>query len=136
MHPPPNELYSAFSFFGFVLCAIPFYWHFKGKRATIHLDWSILSENDNVARNTGTCLFMIWTGLGCLLQCINSIVWNNNMINRAPVYCDICNSLDALSLERSFTLHYPQQPVFKSRSLLQYLLVHFASIASSTGLLG
>jgi hypothetical protein len=37
MHLPPNELYSAFSFFGFVLCAIPFYWHFKGKRATVHL---------------------------------------------------------------------------------------------------
>ncbi|KAF8491698.1 pheromone receptor [Russula emetica] len=70
MYLPPNELYSAFSFFGFVLCAIPFYWHFN-------------------ARNTGTCLFMIWTGLGCLLQCINSIVWNKNMINRAPVYCDI-----------------------------------------------
>ncbi|KAF8484428.1 pheromone A receptor-domain-containing protein [Russula emetica] len=70
MYPPPNELYSAFSFFGFVLCAIPFYWHFK-------------------ARNTGTCLFMIWTGLGCLIQCINSIVWNKNMINKAPVYCDI-----------------------------------------------
>ncbi|KAI0274469.1 pheromone A receptor-domain-containing protein [Russula aff. rugulosa BPL654] len=70
MHLPPNELYSAFSFIGFVLCAIPFYWHFK-------------------ARNTGTCLFMIWTGLGCLLQCINSIVWNKNIINRTPVYCDI-----------------------------------------------
>ncbi|KAI0274468.1 pheromone A receptor-domain-containing protein [Russula aff. rugulosa BPL654] len=70
MHLPPNELYSTFSFIGFVLSAIPFYWHFK-------------------ARNTGTCLFMIWTGLGCLMQCINSIVWNKNMINRAPVYCDI-----------------------------------------------
>ncbi|KAF8491701.1 pheromone A receptor-domain-containing protein [Russula emetica] len=70
MYPPPNELYSAFSFFGFVLCAIPFYWHFK-------------------ARNMGTCLFMFWTGLGCLIQCINSIVWNKNMVNRAPVYCDI-----------------------------------------------
>jgi len=37
MHLPPNELYSAFSFIGLVLCAIPFYWHFKGKRATAHL---------------------------------------------------------------------------------------------------
>jgi hypothetical protein len=139
MYPPPNELYSAFSFLGFVLCAIPFYWHFKGKRATIQYspDSSILSENDNVlARNTGTCLFMIWTGLGCLMQCINSIVWNKNMVNRAPVYCDICNSLDALSLERSFTLRHPQQPVFKSRSMLQYRLLHFASIACSIGLLG
>ena len=44
-----------------------------------------------VAWNTGTCLYMIWTGLGCLLQCVNSIVWNKNTVNRAPVYCDICS---------------------------------------------
>ncbi|KAI0250435.1 GPCR fungal pheromone mating factor [Lactifluus subvellereus] len=70
MQPPPNELYTTFSFIGFVMCAIPMYWHLQ-------------------ARNIGTCLFMTWTGLGCLIQCINSIVWNKNMINRAPVYCDI-----------------------------------------------
>ncbi|KAF8468719.1 STE3-like pheromone receptor [Russula ochroleuca] len=68
--PYPNELYTTFSFVGSVLCAIPFYWHFK-------------------ARNTGTCLHMFWSGLGCLMQCINSIVWNKNMVNRVPVYCDI-----------------------------------------------
>jgi pheromone a factor receptor len=50
---------------------------------------------------------MIWTGLGCLLQGINSIVWNKNMVDRFPVYCDICKSLDALSLERSLTLCQP-----------------------------
>ncbi len=37
MHLPPNDLYSAFSFIGFVFCAIPFYWHFKGIRATVHI---------------------------------------------------------------------------------------------------
>jgi hypothetical protein len=37
MHLPPNELYSAFSFIGFVLSVIPFYSHFKGNCATIHL---------------------------------------------------------------------------------------------------
>jgi pheromone a factor receptor len=46
---------------------------------------------------------MIWTGLGCLLQCINSIVWNKNMTNRAPVYCDICKSVYR-SFKRSLTL--------------------------------
>jgi len=70
MYPPPNEVYTAFSFIGFVLCAIPFYWHLE-------------------AWNTGTCLYMAWTGIGCLVQCINSIVWNHNMIIRAKVYCDI-----------------------------------------------
>ncbi|KAH9976850.1 pheromone A receptor-domain-containing protein [Lactifluus volemus] len=70
MSLPPNEVFTAFSFVGFLMCAIPFYWHFQ-------------------ARNVGTCLYMAWTGLGCLIRCINSIVWNKNMINRAPVYCDI-----------------------------------------------
>ena len=30
MSPPPNEVYSAFSFIGFVLCTIPLYWHLEG----------------------------------------------------------------------------------------------------------
>jgi len=51
---------------------------------------------------------MIWIGLGCLMQCINSIVWNKNMINRVPVYCDICKSLDLPSLENSLTLRHPK----------------------------
>ena len=40
---------------------------------------------------------MFWTGLGCLLQFVNSIVWNKNMTNRAPAYCDICMSFNAFS---------------------------------------
>jgi pheromone a factor receptor len=59
------------------------------------------------AWNTGTCLYMIWAGLGCLMQCINSIVWNGNMVNRAPIYCDICESVDPLSTQRLLTLHHP-----------------------------
>ena len=30
MYPPPNELYTAFSFIGFILCVIPLYWHLQG----------------------------------------------------------------------------------------------------------
>lgn len=41
------------------------------------------------AWNTGTCLFIIWSGLSCLNQFINSIVWRDNAINWAPVWCDI-----------------------------------------------
>src|SRR6267154_2043465 len=33
---------------------------------------------------------MIWTGLECLNQFINSIVWRSSVINWAPVWCDIC----------------------------------------------
>lgn len=39
MSPPPNEAYTAFSFIGFVLCAIPLYWHLEGN-VDIHTGWS------------------------------------------------------------------------------------------------
>jgi len=45
------------------------------------------------AWNAGTCLYIIWTGVGCLIQSINSIVWNNNTVDKAPIYCDIGNPL-------------------------------------------
>jgi len=32
---------------------------------------------------------MFWTGLACLNQFINSVVWKDNVINWAPVWCDI-----------------------------------------------
>lgn len=35
---------------------------------------------------------MAWTGIACLNVFVNSIVWNGNAINWAPVWCDICKS--------------------------------------------
>ena len=70
-------------------CSVPF--HSTGTfkvRESIHIIWVFLRMYGS-AWNTGTCLYMIWVGLGCLVQFINSIVWSKNMINRAPVYCDI-----------------------------------------------
>jgi pheromone a factor receptor len=104
MPPPPNGVYTAFSFVGFVLCAIPFYWHLEGTPESQYSHDSVLLRMYGSAWNTGTCLYMLWVGLGCLIQCINSIVWSGNMINRVPVYCDICMSFDALSLERPLIL--------------------------------
>ena len=105
MRLPPNELYSAFSFIGFIFCVIPFYWHFKGNCATIRLIEVLFLRINGIARNAGTCSYLIWTGLGCLLQCINSIVWNKNMINRVPVYCDICMSFYATVLTHVHSLY-------------------------------
>ncbi|TDL15949.1 fungal pheromone STE3G-protein-coupled receptor [Rickenella mellea] len=34
-------------------------------------------------------MYMIWTGTTCLIWFINSMVWRNNAIDWAPVYCDI-----------------------------------------------
>jgi len=41
------------------------------------------------AWNTGTCLYMAWTALGCLIYFINSVIWRDNAINMAPIWCDI-----------------------------------------------
>ncbi|TFK67120.1 STE3-domain-containing protein [Pluteus cervinus] len=66
----PNSIFSVFSFLGFMACMIPLPWHLE-------------------AWNTGMFLFMAWTGLGCLILFINSIVWHHNAMNWSPVWCDI-----------------------------------------------
>ena len=91
MGAPPNLLYTVFSFIGFVMCFIPLYWHLEGMCVVIARSLRIIMYC--TAWNVATCLYMIWIGLGCLIQCINSIVWNNNMTDKAPVYCDIGNPL-------------------------------------------
>lgn len=60
----------------------------------------------DTAWNTGTCMYMAWTGIGCLIQCINSIVWNKNMIDRAPVYCDIGELIYAFFRVHLLTIYY------------------------------
>ncbi|KAH9484589.1 Pheromone B alpha 3 receptor [Psilocybe cubensis] len=66
----PNALFSTFTFIGFLMCMVTF---------PLQLE----------AWNSGTCVFMVWAALGCLNQFINSIVWNHNYVNRAPIWCDI-----------------------------------------------
>ncbi|KAG9310932.1 STE3-domain-containing protein [Chiua virens] len=70
----PNWFFSATSFIGFVLCMIPLPWHIE-------------------AWNTGTCLYMVWAGLACLNLFINSVVWNSDVIDKAPVWCDISTQI-------------------------------------------
>lgn len=106
MAVPPNELFSALSFIGFVMCTIPFYWHLEGMRRYF-LRWAHILMTYCTAWSTGTCLYMFWAGLGCLLECINSIVWNKNMILRAPIYCDFGELLHTLFLGSPFILFHP-----------------------------
>ncbi|KAF8235171.1 hypothetical protein L208DRAFT_1376589 [Tricholoma matsutake] len=40
---------------------------------------------------------MAWTGLACLNFFINSVVWNNNFNNPAPVWCDISSRVSVAS---------------------------------------
>ena len=84
-----SHLYAGFSFVAVILCAIPFYWHLQGSSVTYLGSWLGSKRFFFVAWNTGTCLYMAWVGLGCLVQCVNAILWNNNMVIKATVWCDI-----------------------------------------------
>lgn len=64
-----NTVFTVFSAIGLVLSLIPFWWHLES--------W-----------NVGTCMFMIWTALACLVFFVDSILWSGNTTNWAPVWCD------------------------------------------------
>jgi len=66
-------LFPIASFLGFVVVLIPLPWHLQ-------------------AWNSGTCFYVFWTSLACLNQFINSVVWANDALNKAPMWCDICES--------------------------------------------
>ncbi|KAL6308809.1 putative fungal pheromone GPCR, STE3-type [Sparassis latifolia] len=67
---PTCPLYSVITFISFVLTLVPLPWHFQ-------------------AWNSGTCYFMMWTSLACLNQFVNSLVWADDVLNVAPIWCDI-----------------------------------------------
>ncbi|KAF8218915.1 pheromone receptor [Tricholoma matsutake] len=67
---PTYPLFPIFAFLGFILSLIPLPWHFQ-------------------AWNSGTCFYMMWASLACLNQFVNSIVWRGNILNPAPIWCDI-----------------------------------------------
>ncbi|OSD03758.1 B mating type pheromone receptor [Trametes coccinea BRFM310] len=74
---PSDPTYPAFpvlAILGAVVALVPLPWHFQ-------------------AWNAGTCLFMIWTSIACLNLAINAIVWSNNALNPAPVWCDISSRI-------------------------------------------
>jgi pheromone a factor receptor len=65
-----NTVYTVFSGIGFVISIVPLWWHLES--------W-----------NVGTCMYMIWTALACLVHFVDSILWSGNAVNWAPVWCDI-----------------------------------------------
>jgi pheromone a factor receptor len=71
---PTYPLYSVLSFLGFVVVLIPFSWHLQ-------------------AWNAGTCAYMFWVSIACLIQFVNSLVWAGNLFDTIPVWCDLSNHL-------------------------------------------
>ncbi|KAF8239230.1 STE3-like pheromone receptor [Tricholoma matsutake] len=72
---PTYPLFPLFSSLGFLVTLIPLPWHIQ-------------------AWNSGTCAFMIWTSMTCLIESINSLVWRGNVQNPAPIWCDISSKLE------------------------------------------
>ncbi|KAF7312806.1 Pheromone B alpha 1 receptor [Mycena kentingensis (nom. inval.)] len=107
--PPPPDMYfyygapdwffSALAFIGFVLSFIPLPWHLE-------------------AWNVGTCLYMLWTGIACLILFINSIVWHNNVIDWSPTWCDI-----STHYMNGFNLAIPATSLCINRRLYQIACV-------------
>lgn len=67
-------LFPVLAFLGFIVSLIPLPWHLQ-------------------AWNSGTCSYMIWVALSCLVVFVNSVVWHGNVTNWAPVWCDICKAI-------------------------------------------
>lgn len=80
-----NHIFSAFSFLAFVGCLVP-------------LSGAI--RNTNV----GVLMYIFWTGLACLKFFIDSIIWDGNAINWAPVWCDIGARCLMFDLDRLLTV--------------------------------
>jgi pheromone a factor receptor len=84
----PNAVYSVFSFLGFVVVIIPLRWHLEG---TLNCYAAILFHVMLLvlAWNVGTCLYILWTALGCISGFVNSIIYKNTAQNIAPIWCYI-----------------------------------------------
>ncbi|KAJ7055539.1 STE3-domain-containing protein [Mycena amicta] len=99
----PDWVFQTFAFIGFVLSFIPLPWHLE-------------------AWNVGTCLYMIWTGVACLVLFVNSIVWQNNVIDWSPTWCDL-----STHFMNGFNLAIPATSLCINRRLYQ-----IASVRSVT----
>lgn len=88
-----NDVFPIFAFIGFIIVLIPFPWTVKGVSCVFFTPRDFHASDSSIPAsnwNVGVCLYIIWTALGCLNSFINSIIWKNNMVNWAPVWCDIC----------------------------------------------
>ena len=48
-----------------------------------------MSKNMFQSWNVGACSFAVWTAIVSFYTGLNSIVWSNSIVNKAPIWCDI-----------------------------------------------
>ncbi|KAL1741339.1 fungal pheromone STE3G-protein-coupled receptor [Schizophyllum fasciatum] len=104
---PTYPLFPICAFVGFVGCLIPFPWHLQ-------------------SMNSGTCFFMFWTSLACLNYFVNSLIWVDNAINSAPVWCDI-----SIRIIMATTVGLPMSSLCIVRRLYKITKVQAVSISPS-----
>ncbi|KAH7869343.1 pheromone receptor [Lentinula edodes] len=97
-------LFPIFAFFGFVLPLIPLPWHFQ-------------------AWNSGTCFYIFWASISCLNQFVNSLIWKGNVINSAPVWCEI-----SIRITMATTVALPAASFCIVRRLYSIAAIRSASI--------
>ncbi|KAJ7759959.1 fungal pheromone STE3G-protein-coupled receptor [Mycena metata] len=100
-------LFSVFAFLGFVLALIPLPWHLQ-------------------AWNSGTCFYMVWAALACLNQFANSVVWRDDTIDRAPVWCDL-----SIRITMAASVGIPAASLCINRRLYQIASVKTVSITGA-----
>lgn len=69
--------YAVWSFIGFVLVLLPSPWHWR-------------------ARNIATLSLIFWIALTNLCNFVNCIVWADNFMDSAPIWCDISECIPVL----------------------------------------
>ncbi|TDL26936.1 STE3-domain-containing protein [Rickenella mellea] len=72
---PSYPAFPMLAFLAFVAAVLPFSW---------------LSNWKN---NTGILMYMFWLSLACLNLFVNSLIWHDNSIDKAPVWCDISSRI-------------------------------------------
>ncbi|TDL27002.1 fungal pheromone STE3G-protein-coupled receptor [Rickenella mellea] len=75
MADPSYPAFPILAFLAFIAVVLPFSW---------------LSNWKN---NTGIHLYMFWLSLACLNHFVNSLIWHDNSIDMAPVWCDISSRI-------------------------------------------
>ncbi|TFY78496.1 hypothetical protein EWM64_g5516 [Hericium alpestre] len=105
MADPTYPLFPIFAFLGFVAALTPLPWHLE-------------------AWNSGTCYYMIWSGIACLNQFVNSVVWHGNALNPSPIWCDI-----SIRITLGATVAIPAASLCINRRLYQIASIRAVSVS-------
>ena len=110
-------LLTIFSFLGFFVSVVPLILRYPCEFSSIQP--TVQAANSRlIAWNTGSVLYVTWTGIQCLNQFINLVVWRNNVRNVAPVWCEICE----LSIDMMVTQLTTSSQLSESDGLLSLAL--------------